>query len=162
MAKRKTTAKKDPNKLDLFKVMNGMSMNRYNNYKQTTYNEDQIKESGLGLYMLITFLSSDPRLLWVADEFNNKYKYYTDNFYQAYIFALLTMKELKADVRWLKRDKKITAKAEDIELIMRYFFVTEEVAGRYHEYFDKDDLEHFREIFYIPGTKVLNFKSKSK
>lgn len=136
-------------KLSPFDILNGMSKGR------KFYSKDDVEKSKLSLYLLLTFVSANYQLISLANYINNEYK--TISLYDAYLFLFLHMKENKISCRWVKRDKMITSKTTEIELLMRYFRVKENVAERYLNIFTKEDLDYFGQIYRGVNSDKVKF-----
>ena len=139
--------------ITIFDIFFGM-----NNGKKL-YSKDDCIKAKLSLYMLLTYVSTNPMLVYIANDMNKNYKYYSDNLYSAYLFLFLEMKNYKYSCKWVKRDKKISPKTLDVVLMMNYFKVKEDVAKRYVDYFDKEQITFFKEIYAIAGSKKLSIET---
>ena len=151
-------AKSDPKtekEIKVFDIFNGMNLGN------KLYSKEDCIKGKLSLYMLLTHISTNPALVHIANDINRNYKYYTANLYNAYLFVFLQMKDMRLKCTWMGRDKKITSKPLEVALMMNYFKVKEAVAKRYVDYFDKEEIAYFKEIYAVAGTTKLTIEDKN-
>ena len=117
--------------------------------KQKLYTEEEVKQSGLNIYLLLTYIRSSPVLLPVAQYLNENYKM---KFYDMYLFVFFTFKRFNIqNVRWVKGDK--LAKPQDVEMIQKYYYVKYKVAENYLTRMSKEDLDYIKEFYRTGGSK---------
>jgi len=105
-------------KLSPFTILGDLNCATYAGGKpQKLYSEEQVKESGLNIYLLLTFIKNNNIGLQLAQYLNENWKI---PFYQMYLITFFTFKRFKVSgVKWIKMDKGI--KYDKCEVIQRYY-----------------------------------------
>lgn len=127
--------------------LNCWRINQYNGKKYTNtqklYTEEEVEESGLSLYLLLSFVKNSPQLVGVSNYLNENYKI---KLYDAYLFCFVSFKYLNVgDINWVKAQK--IPKVEDIQTLMKYYRVGREMAERYSERMSAKDIHQIKCIY---------------
>lgn len=107
----KTKVKTNTNKIQPFTILGAL------NSPGKLYSEEDVKKSGLNIYLLLGFIKNSSIGLQLAQYLNENWKI---PFYQMYLITFFTFKRFNVSgVRWVKMDK--TIKYDKVEMIQRYY-----------------------------------------
>ena len=141
--------KKDSNLVwKILDDLNTYKINKYNGKKivdtQELYSEEDVKKSGLSIYLLLQFIKNDPKLINIAIYLNENYKM---PIYQMYLFVFFTFMYAEiGGVSWLKGKGKPKA-PEDIDLLRKHYRVDFNTAWKYLDKLNKKDIFEIAKIY---------------
>lgn len=128
--------------------LNTYKINKYNGKKildtQELYSEEDVKKSGLSIYLLLQFIKSEPRLINIAIYLNENYKM---KLYDMYLFVFFTFMYAEiGGVSWVKGKGKPKS-PEDTELIQKHYRVDYHTAFKYLDRLNKKDIFEIAKIY---------------
>lgn len=130
------------NKLQPFTILGAL------NYPGQLYSEEQVKESGLNIYLLLFFIKNSAVGLQLSQYLNENWKI---PFYQMYLIAYFTFQRFKiSGVRWIKSEKGI--KYEKCEVIQRYYLCSYLTAIEILKTLPEEELKRI-ETYYKKGGR---------
>lgn len=155
MAKAKPKSNK-PQKLSPFTVLSGLNtytISQYNGKRssgtQRLYSDDEVKESGLDIYLLLQFIKNDPILINIACYLNEHHKM---KIYDMYLFTFFSFKHAEiGGINWIKSLK--SKHPADVKLLMRYYKIGYSDAMKYLDFIDVDNLNEIKKII-DPNVKL--------
>ena len=135
-----------------FDILNGLN-------RKILYSAEEVQQAKLKNYLLLTFIRGNNILLPIANYLNENRKI---DIYSQYLFVYFSFVRFNiSNVKWIKSDK--TPKQEDIEMIMKYYYVKYTVAQTYLERINKKELNHIKEYYRTGGVNnKVQIKTKKK
>ena len=110
------------------------------------FSEEEVKESGLDVYLLIQFLASNGVGVHIAAYLP---KYHKMRFYDMYMFAYYMLPIQIGNIKWAKREKK--TQDEVVDMFQDWYGCGREVAEKYLEISSKEEIQKIKDMTTVGG-----------
>lgn len=115
------------------------------------YTEEQVKESGLNIYLLLGFIKNNAIGLQLAQYLNENWKI---PFYQMYLVAFFTFKRFRINgVRWVKMEKG--TKFQKAETIQRYYLCNYPTALEILQTLPDEEIKRIEDFYKTGGRSNI-------
>lgn len=134
---------KKTNKISPFKILGAL------NHPGQLYSKEDVKASGLNIYLLLGFIKNSNIGLQLAQYLNENWRI---PFYEMYLISFFTFKRFKVNgVRWIKTEKGI--KYDKCEIIQRYYQCNYLTGLEFLRVLPEEEIKRIEDYYKTGGTR---------